>query len=152
MVRLRCILFSMEWSFWVRMWSRIGSMLADKWWHVCVRNLGICLGEIERKWWHRCNRMRDCYRMAGIGGCGRIARYTVHFFSKIALSTVHFFCWTAFFFFSISFCGVLWRTRIVRLLCGNSAVRVGKMGGASKCKQIIHCELDVDVICPLIAL
>ena len=93
--------------------------------------------------------------MAGIGGCGRIARYAVHFFSKIALSTVHLLLngiLSLLYFFlrgSISApnCAV-----IVRLLCGYCVVRAGKVGGASKCKQIIHCELDVDVICPLIAL
>ena len=93
--------------------------------------------------------------MAGIGGCGRIARYAVHFFSKIALSTVHLLLngiLSLLYFFLRGSVKDTNSAVIVRLLCGNSAVRVGKMGGASKCKQIIHCELDVDVICPLIAL
>ena len=71
--------------------------------------------------------------MAGIGGCGRIARYAVHFFSKIALSTVHLLLngilSLLYFFLRGSVkdtnCAV-----IVRLLCGYCVVRAGKVGGS----------------------
>ena len=80
--------------------------------------------------------------MAGIGGCGRIARYAVHFFSKIAQYTMHFFGKIALSTVHLLLNGILFllyfflrgsvkdtnSAVIVRLLCGNSAVRVGKMG------------------------